>query len=531
MTALVVTKKPALSILRAAKSLARPAPSATTAGPSGVAKQRVTKKPVAVACTFLPPAEHTGVNPRPASASGINQHTLRRFKRTRARQAACRSQAQATGNNSSLRGAGKTARGTQRRRRRGDAACAAARGAGTLPRGFSGARAVLMRLGCEGGAQGSRRSARGGGGRQCVHADTRDEGRAGWMNAGCACGSSWARREDLGGWGAHTGGGGHGAEPHTSGCACLPALALAAARGSRWKGGARAIVILFEPPRPSECRRKPGLVGNTHRYLAFCSPDATIHDGTAAYARRGAQLVRRPLRRARKSVHKRRDTRIRGVCTNRTALFVHTVGRSTSRTGGDARGEAGRDVMRKAGARSGAEITTAGMNQVFGSGTSAGWKRLGKNAERAVSPRTNPTEREMKQRKTAAVRLRYVPYRLIDRYRWFPLAGDGVSALILGHFILQPKSSIPTGPSYPLGLSSPPKDIVHEIFLACLSPTSRNASMSTARAPLLLCRVCPSGKSYANSRPLVTWMSVHIPIGLTYSSGSVRTALQRLQQL
>ncbi|KAJ7162278.1 hypothetical protein C8R46DRAFT_346944 [Mycena filopes] len=54
-----------------------------------------------------------------------------------------------------------------------------------------------------------------------------------------------------------------------------------------------------------------------------------------------------------------------------------------------------------------------------------------------------------------------------------------------------------------------PRDIIDEIFLACL-PTTRNATMSFKEAPLLLCRVCSAWRHIALSTPAL-WASLHIP--------------------
>ncbi|KAJ7771552.1 hypothetical protein B0H16DRAFT_1513875 [Mycena metata] len=54
-----------------------------------------------------------------------------------------------------------------------------------------------------------------------------------------------------------------------------------------------------------------------------------------------------------------------------------------------------------------------------------------------------------------------------------------------------------------------PRDIVQEIFLACL-PTDRNAVMSPTEAPLLLCRICSAWRNIAHTTPQL-WASIHIP--------------------
>ncbi|KAJ7043045.1 hypothetical protein C8F04DRAFT_1286972, partial [Mycena alexandri] len=54
-----------------------------------------------------------------------------------------------------------------------------------------------------------------------------------------------------------------------------------------------------------------------------------------------------------------------------------------------------------------------------------------------------------------------------------------------------------------------PRDILQEIFLACL-PTDRNAVMSQTEAPLLLCRICSAWRNIAQATPQL-WASVHIP--------------------
>ncbi|KAJ6594636.1 hypothetical protein B0H19DRAFT_901465, partial [Mycena capillaripes] len=55
-----------------------------------------------------------------------------------------------------------------------------------------------------------------------------------------------------------------------------------------------------------------------------------------------------------------------------------------------------------------------------------------------------------------------------------------------------------------------PRDIVQEIFLACL-PTDKNAAMSPQEAPLLLCRICSAWREVALSTPRL-WASLHIPL-------------------
>ncbi|KAJ6499315.1 hypothetical protein C8R45DRAFT_864802 [Mycena sanguinolenta] len=62
-----------------------------------------------------------------------------------------------------------------------------------------------------------------------------------------------------------------------------------------------------------------------------------------------------------------------------------------------------------------------------------------------------------------------------------------------------------------------PADIMSEIFTACI-PANRNAIMSAAEAPLLLCRVCQSWRSVALSTPRL-WASLHI-----VAHGNVREA-------
>ncbi|KAJ7771572.1 hypothetical protein B0H16DRAFT_1364181 [Mycena metata] len=54
-----------------------------------------------------------------------------------------------------------------------------------------------------------------------------------------------------------------------------------------------------------------------------------------------------------------------------------------------------------------------------------------------------------------------------------------------------------------------PRDIVQEIFLACL-PTDRNAVMSPTEAPVLLCRICSAWRNIAHTTPQL-WASIHIP--------------------
>ncbi|KAJ6460143.1 hypothetical protein C8R47DRAFT_1243045 [Mycena vitilis] len=71
-----------------------------------------------------------------------------------------------------------------------------------------------------------------------------------------------------------------------------------------------------------------------------------------------------------------------------------------------------------------------------------------------------------------------------------------------------------------------PKDIVQEIFLACL-PTSYNAAMTRDEAPLLLCRVSRGWREFAQSFPLL-WSTLHIPVGLTHYGGAVQEMPARL---
>ncbi|KAJ7682017.1 hypothetical protein DFH06DRAFT_285598 [Mycena polygramma] len=71
-----------------------------------------------------------------------------------------------------------------------------------------------------------------------------------------------------------------------------------------------------------------------------------------------------------------------------------------------------------------------------------------------------------------------------------------------------------------------PQDIVQEIFLACL-PTKYNAAMSADEAPLLLCRISRSWRSFALSVPLL-WSTLHIPVGLTHHDGGVQEMPARL---
>ncbi|KAJ6561860.1 hypothetical protein B0H19DRAFT_894253, partial [Mycena capillaripes] len=62
-----------------------------------------------------------------------------------------------------------------------------------------------------------------------------------------------------------------------------------------------------------------------------------------------------------------------------------------------------------------------------------------------------------------------------------------------------------------LALISPtrrlPADVVAEVFAACL-PADRNAIMSSAEAPLLLCHVCRAWRTLALSTPRL-WASLH----------------------
>ncbi|KAJ7466941.1 hypothetical protein FB451DRAFT_1137583 [Mycena latifolia] len=61
--------------------------------------------------------------------------------------------------------------------------------------------------------------------------------------------------------------------------------------------------------------------------------------------------------------------------------------------------------------------------------------------------------------------------------------------------------------SYPRRL---PRDIIQEIFLACL-PTDRNAVMSLKDAPMLLCRICSTWRDIALTTPAL-WASLHVPV-------------------
>ncbi|KAJ7466916.1 hypothetical protein FB451DRAFT_1259514 [Mycena latifolia] len=61
--------------------------------------------------------------------------------------------------------------------------------------------------------------------------------------------------------------------------------------------------------------------------------------------------------------------------------------------------------------------------------------------------------------------------------------------------------------SYPRRL---PRDIIQEIFLACL-PTDRNAVMSPKDAPMLLCRICSTWRDIALTTPAL-WASLHVAV-------------------
>ncbi|KAJ6561759.1 hypothetical protein B0H19DRAFT_909252, partial [Mycena capillaripes] len=53
-----------------------------------------------------------------------------------------------------------------------------------------------------------------------------------------------------------------------------------------------------------------------------------------------------------------------------------------------------------------------------------------------------------------------------------------------------------------------PVDVVSDIFTACL-PSDRNAIMSAAECPLLLCHICRAWRDVALSTPRL-WASLHI---------------------
>ncbi|KAF9009931.1 hypothetical protein BDQ17DRAFT_1222300, partial [Cyathus striatus] len=55
-----------------------------------------------------------------------------------------------------------------------------------------------------------------------------------------------------------------------------------------------------------------------------------------------------------------------------------------------------------------------------------------------------------------------------------------------------------------------PRDILEEIFLACL-PTDRNPCISAAEAPILLTHICSSWRSIALSLPRL-WSAIHIAL-------------------
>ncbi|KAJ7629863.1 hypothetical protein B0H17DRAFT_867535, partial [Mycena rosella] len=55
-----------------------------------------------------------------------------------------------------------------------------------------------------------------------------------------------------------------------------------------------------------------------------------------------------------------------------------------------------------------------------------------------------------------------------------------------------------------------PRDIVQEIFLACL-PSHRNVVMSATEAPLILARIFSAWRTIALSTPAL-WASLHLPL-------------------
>ncbi|KAJ6511784.1 hypothetical protein DFH09DRAFT_1434635 [Mycena vulgaris] len=62
-----------------------------------------------------------------------------------------------------------------------------------------------------------------------------------------------------------------------------------------------------------------------------------------------------------------------------------------------------------------------------------------------------------------------------------------------------------------------PRDIVQEIFLACL-PTHRNAGMSSRAVPLVLARICSAWRTVALSTPAL-WSSLHLPLEYIFEHG------------
>ncbi|KAJ7131065.1 hypothetical protein C8R44DRAFT_774345 [Mycena epipterygia] len=62
-----------------------------------------------------------------------------------------------------------------------------------------------------------------------------------------------------------------------------------------------------------------------------------------------------------------------------------------------------------------------------------------------------------------------------------------------------------------------PRDIVQEIFIACL-PTHRNPAMSCSEAPLLLGRICSGWRTIALSTSAL-WASLHIPLEFVFQRG------------
>ncbi|KAF7343300.1 hypothetical protein MVEN_01762300 [Mycena venus] len=76
-----------------------------------------------------------------------------------------------------------------------------------------------------------------------------------------------------------------------------------------------------------------------------------------------------------------------------------------------------------------------------------------------------------------------------------------------------------------------PRDVVQEIFLACL-PTDRNAVLSAREAPLMLGRICSAWRTLALSTPAL-WASLHIPLQFIFDVSyplAITTWLERSGQ-
>lgn len=75
-----------------------------------------------------------------------------------------------------------------------------------------------------------------------------------------------------------------------------------------------------------------------------------------------------------------------------------------------------------------------------------------------------------------------------------------------------------------------PRDVLEEVFLACL-PTRHNAVMSSSAAPMVLGRVCSAWRNIAYSTPRL-WASLHIPVLTTLRgvSGTTSKYRQKLAQ-